>query len=324
MTHLNKYILSPLCLCLMLAGCSKETFGQLKVLDYLHEISGKYIIAGQHNREPNSDPGRWTRYIHDLTGKYPALWSGDFLFQEENIQHRWTMIYEAEKQWNQGAIINLMLHTCPPHRGEPCQWDPGILHDPLTDDQWTSLTTNGSPLNLAWKSRLDTIAVYLQYLADRGIQVLFRPLHEMNQAAFWWGGRPGSNGTAKLFQITHDYLEKEKELDNLIWVWDMQDLSRDLNEYNPGDQYWDVFAFDVYSDGYDQTWYDQILTIVGDKPMAIGECDVLPNPQQLLNQRRWTFIMPWAELIKEKNSEKDIKEFYNLPFVLTRDKMPGW
>ncbi|MBK8504599.1 MAG: glycoside hydrolase [Saprospiraceae bacterium] len=237
-----KYYIPVLCINLMLCGCSKETFGQLKVLNYLKEISGNSTIAGQHNREPNSDPARWTNYIFDLTGTYPGLWSGDFLFQAENIQHRWTMIYEAENQWKRGAMINLMLHTCPPHRGEPCQWDPGILHDSLTDAQWTSLITDGTELNLAWKTRLDTIAIYLKYLADRDVEVLFRPLHEMNQDAFWWGGRPGPNGTAKLYQITHDYLEKQKDLKNIIWVWDMQDLTRDLNAYNPGDAYWGCFC----------------------------------------------------------------------------------
>jgi mannan endo-1,4-beta-mannosidase len=320
----SKYLISGLCIYLMLCGCSKETFAQLKVLDYLNEISGKSTIAGQHNREPNADPARWTNYIHDLTGRYPGLWSGDFLFQAENIQHRWTMIYEAENQWKRGAMVNLMLHTCPPHRGEPCQWDPGILHDPLTDEQWTFLITDGTELNLAWKTRLDTIAIYLQYLDDRYVEVLFRPLHEMNQAAFWWGGRPGPDGTARLFQITHDYLENEKDLKNIIWVWDMQDLTRDLNDYNPGDAYWDVFAFDVYADGYDQTWYDQILSFVGDKPIAIGECGALPTPQQLAQQPRWTFFMPWAELVKEKNPEKDIRDLYNLSRIITLDKMPGW
>lgn len=323
MDTINGFI-SFLCTSLILLGCTKESHGQLKVLDYLKEISGHYIIAGQHNREPNEDPARWTNYIHHVTGKYPGLWSGDFLFQEENIKHRWTMIYEAENQWNQGAMINLMLHTCPPHRGEPCQWDPGILHDTLTDAQWTSLITTGSELNLAWKTRLDSIAVFLKYLDDRDIEVLFRPLHEMNQSAFWWGGRPGPEGTARLFQITHEYLENEKGLTNIIWVWDMQDLTRNLNDYNPGDQYWDVFAFDVYADGYEQSWYDQILRMVGDKPIAIGECGTLPDPKQLANQPRWTFFMPWAELVKEKNSEKSIKELYNLSQVLTRDNMPGW
>jgi len=119
-------------------------------------------------------------------------------------------------------------------------------------------------------------------------------------------------------------LQKTKGLTNLIWVWDMQDMSRDFAQYNPGPQYWDVFAFDVYDKGYDQSWYDYILPIVGSKPMAIGECAVLPTPELLTQQPRWVFFMDWAELVQEKNSKEAIKRIYNAPRVLTRDEMPQW
>ena len=77
-----------------------------------------------------------------------------------------------------------------------------------------------------WLSRLDRIAVFpCGILKDHGVEVLWRPLHEMNQAAFWWAGRPGPDGTRKLYQITHDYFVKTKGLSNLIWVWGMQDFA---------------------------------------------------------------------------------------------------
>lgn len=297
---------------------------QLRALEYLQKISGQQTIAGQHNKEPNADPAKWTRFIKETTGKYPALWSGDFLFQQNNIDERWTMIHEAKKQWEMGAIINLMWHACPPDEGEPCGWDPGLLNAQLDDAQWQTLITDGEPLNLVWKQRMDEIAVYLQYLEDNDVEVLFRPFHEMNQAKFWWGGRPGSNGTAELFRITWNYFTNVKGLSNLIWVWDMQDLSRDFEEYNPGNEYWDIFGFDVYGTGYDRSWYDYILPIVGDKPIAIGECAELPSAEMLKEQPRWVFFMPWAELVKEKNTIEDIKAVYNNPRIITLDEMPGW
>ncbi|MGE5496855.1 MAG: glycosyl hydrolase, partial [Syntrophothermus sp.] len=93
-----------------------------KVLDYLKSISGKKTITGQHNREPNSIPSKYYNQVHDSTGKWPGLWSCDFLFEREYITStaRWTMTYEAEKQWNNGAIVQLMFHTCPPTQEEPC------------------------------------------------------------------------------------------------------------------------------------------------------------------------------------------------------------
>ncbi|MDB5269997.1 MAG: glycoside hydrolase [Hymenobacter sp.] len=293
-----------------------------QVLPYLQSISGTKTLAGQHNKEPNAEPTKWTDFIRKTTGKYPALWSGDFLFQQENIDNRWNMIKQARKQYRKGAVVNIMWHACPPGPGEPCVWDPGLLNQLLTDAQWQELITDGTPLNKAWKARMDGIAVYLQYLKDHNVEVLFRPLHEMNQGKFWWGGRPGPNGTARLYQITHDYLQKTKGLTNLIWVWDMQDMSRDFAQYNPGEAYWDVFAFDVYDQGYDKSWYDYILPIVGQKPMAIGECATLPTPEILTAQPRWTFFMSWAELVQEKNSVEAIKRIYDAPQVLTRDELP--
>ncbi|MFO7671060.1 MAG: glycosyl hydrolase, partial [Bacteroidales bacterium] len=308
----------------VLAIITTEVLSQSQVLDYINSISGKKTLSGQHNKEPNSDPDMWTEFIRETTGKYPALWSGDFLFQQENMDERWTMIHEAKKQWDQGAMINLMWHACPPDEGEPCLWDPGLLNAQLDDKQWKELVTDGTPLNELWKRRMDDIAIYLQYLEENGVEVLFRPLHEMNQGKFWWGGRPGPAGTAKLYRIIHDYFTINKGLTNLVWVWDMQDMTRDFEAYNPGNAYWDVFGFDIYDQGYDSSWYHYTLSIVGDKPMAIGECAGLPNPEILASQPRWVFFMPWAELVKESNSMEEIIRIYNDPRVITRDEMPGW
>jgi len=293
-----------------------------KVLEYLKHISGKKTVAGQHNREPNADPDKWTNEIFATTGKYPGLWSGDFLFQAENIAHRQTMIDEAIEQWKNGAIINIMLHTCPPTGDEPCQWRPGVTHQPLSDAQWKELITDGTILNNNWKARLDTIAPYLQQLKDVGAEVLFRPLHEMNQKVFWWGGRRGPDGTAELFRMTHDYLTDLKGLDNLIWVWDMQDIDRTWAQYNPGPAYWDILCFDVYSDGYSQSWYDYALSIAGDKPLAIGECSKLPSLAQLDAQPKYVFFMAWAELVYKRNTAAEITELYNSERVITLDELP--
>jgi len=309
---------------LVVFSTCKTSRTPFKTLDYLYSISGKYTVSGQHNKEPNAEPDKWTREIYRITGKYPGLWSGDFLFQEENIANRSTMISEARKQWENGAIINLMWHACNPAFEEPCAWDSVGVMSHLSDEQWTDLITDGTPLNSSWKNRMDKIAVYLQDLEDSGVEVLFRPLHEMNQGAFWWGGRKGPKGTAELYRITHDYFTLTKGLSNLIWVWDMQDLSRDFADYNPGDSYWDVFGFDVYDKGYDSSWYNDILSLVGDKPMAIGECAKLPSPEILREQPRWVFFMPWAELVVESNTAEEIQKLYRAPQVLTRDELPGW
>jgi len=303
------------------AGWASASAGEVSVLDYLKSITGKLTVAGIHNREPNSRPSMQTDRVTALVNHHPGFWSGDFLFGADDISHRWTMVHECKKQWDDGSIVQLMAHVAPPNQPEVCPWQGGVLSH-LSDEQWLDLVSEGGTLNRVWKSRLDGYAVYLEYLKTNGVQVLFRPHHEMNQGRFWWGGRKGPSGTAKLYRLTHDYLVGVKGLSNLIWVWDMQDMSRDFQEYNPGDRYWDVFALDVYGDGYNRTWYDYILPILGDKPMGIGECQKLPTPQILKAQPRWCFFMSWAELTFAGNSEEQILALYGAPNVVTRERLP--
>jgi len=77
-----------------------------------------------HERHSNT-PNRYTEQARQVSGKYPGLWSGDFLF-DHNQQYRWTMINEAKRQWQNGAIVNIMYHSCNPwttNTGEECYWD---------------------------------------------------------------------------------------------------------------------------------------------------------------------------------------------------------
>ncbi|WPP43288.1 glycosyl hydrolase [Paenibacillus hunanensis] len=293
------------------------------VLDYLKSISGKSTVLGIHNREPNANPAVQTNQLHSITGRYPALWSGDFLFSSSDVSNRWTMINEAKKQWDNGAIVNIMLHVVPPTQSEPGNWDGGVVSK-LSDAQWNDLITDGGTLNRAWKARLDTYAQYLQYLKDNNVTVLFRPFHEMNQGVFWWGGRPGPSGTAALYRLTHDYMVNTKGLTNLVWVWDMQDLDLNWSAYNPGSNYFDVFALDIYNpDGFTTVKYNTALSVANGKPIAIGECDKLPTPTQLAEQPRWAFAMSWAELTFSSNTNDQIKALYNSSNTVTRDLLPS-
>jgi mannan endo-1,4-beta-mannosidase len=178
--------------------------------------------------------------------------------------------------------------------------------------------------------RLDAIAPYFQELKKAGVSVLFRPHHEMNQGVFWWGGRPGPAGTAKLYQVTHDYLVGTHGLDNIVWVWSVQDIwdgstnSWNFGAYNPGDKYWDVMSLDVYDGGYTTDKYDAMLAVAGSKPIAIGECATLPLPSELQAQPRWVYFMGWAELVQQNQSNQVIKTLYTSPRVLVEDAMPGW
>lgn len=299
-----------------------------QTLNLLYSIQGTHTLAGQHNKEPNSNPLYYSTGVNTRTGKWPALHSGDFLFASADITNRQAMINQIIEQWNAGAVINLMWHACSPAVGSACQWEGGVKGS-LNNAQWTELITDGTALNNTWKQRMDEVAVFLQQLEDAGVEVLFRPLHEMNQGAFWWGGRKGGDGTARLYQITHDYFSKTKGLTNLIWVWNLQDfssLSTDVNDYDPGNEYWDVLSLDMYwSDGkgYEQSKYDAIRNKAAGKPIAIGEAEDLPSPGLFTSQPDWTFFMGWAELTFN-NSDSKLNTIYGSDRVITLDEMPGW
>ncbi|PST82734.1 glycoside hydrolase [Pedobacter yulinensis] len=299
---------------------------RFKTLQLLYKISGKQVLSGIHNREPNDTPARWTDAIKKTTGQYPALWSGDFLFQTENIAARQKMVDEAIRQWQRGAVVNIMWHACNPALEEPCAWDKQGVLSKLSDAQWKDLITDGSALNKRWKQRMDAVAPYLQQLQKAGVEVLWRPLHEMNQGVFWWGGRPGPEGTRNLYRLTHDYLTQVKKLDNLIWVWDIQDfetLAQDAVNYNPGEAYWDVLALDIYDDktGFSNTKYEIIKKTAGEKPIALGECQVYPTAEVLAAQPHWTFFMGWSELVYKYNTEAAIRRLFADPRVLTLEKL---
>lgn len=119
---------------------------KFKTLKYLYSISGSKTIAGIHNREPNATPSRWTNEVGTATGKYPGLWSGDFLFLQDNINNRQVMVDEALAQWKKGSVVKIMWHACNPALDEPCGWRGGVLSK-LTDEKWKEITTDGTPLN---------------------------------------------------------------------------------------------------------------------------------------------------------------------------------
>ena len=173
---------------------------------------------------------------------------------------------------------------------------------------------------------MDDVAQYLLWLQDQGVEVFFRPLHEMNQGCFWWGGRPHAQGSRRLFQITHDYFTNEKGLDNLIWTWNVQDfgsLPQDINDYDPGEAYYEVLSLDVY-EGFAQWKYDVMRNKAGSKPFAIGECAELPSANRLANENQWAFWMSWSELTFEPpNTDQSIRNVFNSNQAITLDEMPG-
>lgn len=294
------------------------------VLDYLKGLKGSGTLSAMHNKEPNQNPrSSWDRVIAD-TGVTPAVWSGDFLYAKEDVKYRQRMINEAITQWNDGALVNLMFHVPTPLRTavqeqEGASWtsvaDGNSVQYDLSDEEWSSLLMSGGRLNKVWKERLDVYAFYLQQLKDAGVVPMVRPFHEMNQYIFWWNCEQNPENTRNLYRMTKDYLVEEKGLDQMIWLWNVQDFDNRMKweMYDPDTedkQYWDILTLDVYEDGYSEAFYRNMQKYCKGRPIAVGECWRLFQPEQMAQRRDYVFAMPWADDTWVMNSEEQIRAFY--------------
>jgi mannan endo-1,4-beta-mannosidase len=317
-------LLAVTTLTMAVAPPADATSAQLQsggTLAYLKQISGNHTIAGQHNKEPNSNPSQYTAQVHDITGKYPGLWGGDFLFAASDVAARQSMVNQAKLEWSHGAVVTLTWHMCPPTQGSSCDWAGGV-ESHLLDPQWTQLMTNGSDLNNKYKARLDEAVPYLEQLQNAGVQVLFRPLHELNEGWSWWGGRPGLTGSAGLYRITHDYLVG-KGLTDIVWDWAVKDADvGSFSSYYPGDNYVDVAGIDMWNANFPSgSEYQALQNAAHGKPIALAEVGKIPTPAELAAQPRWTYFMVWADYLKSANSTADIQNTYYSDRVLTLDEM---
>lgn len=290
-----------------------------RVLAYLRDISGRATVAGQHNREPLSRPTMWTDKIHAITDASPGLYGSDFAFTD--VADRPKMVAAAIAQWRAGNLVTLMWHMCPPWLGQTCDWKRDV-QSRLTDAQWDALTTDGTTVNREWKSQIDVLVPFLRQLQAAGVEVLWRPVHELNDGWAWWGGRPGPSGSSKLFRIMHDYL-RGKGLTNLVWVWSVKDVDvGHLTDYYPGDGYVDVVGLDSWMSPFPSLHtYDQVRAVAGSKPIALAEVGTVPTPSQLAQQPRWTYFMVWAEMLTQRNSVPRIQYTYGDRRVVTQDRI---
>jgi len=297
------------------------------VLSFLTSTTGKASAIGVEDKDssnPTADSDTMASMAGD--GQSPSFWSADWGFGSDAVDNREGIVQEGEKQWAQGAIVQYIYHACPLTMNELCQWtDIDGSYGSLSDAQWADLTTPGGTLNKAWLARLDTIGAFFLELKTAGVAPLFRPLHEINGAWAWWQGRPGPTGSAKLYQITHDYLVNVKGLDNSVWVWNVQDyttLASDVNVYTPGASYFDVAALDVYDTGYTSGNYQAMLGAANGKPIGVAECQFLPSTDVLSQQPKWAYVAMWPDFFS--NNTTSIPALFGDSQVLTLSKMPGW
>ena len=238
-------------------------------------------------------------------------------------------IKEAIKKYSEGHIITLMWHGCFPTDGDCCNgtsiWAMENRPDP---EQWDELVTEGTKLNHAWKEGADKIAVYLKQLQEKGIPVLWRPYHEMNGVWFWWCNQKGEQGFKRLWIMMYNYFTEVHQLNNLIWVWNTNaprdipgDEAWDYELFYPGNEYVDILAADVYRNDYKQSHHDDLITLGGGKPVALGEVGNVPTLEILEQQPNWSWFMPWGWILFVFDDPEVVKNVMVSEKVLTLDEI---
>lgn len=293
-----------------------------KLLNFLYDNKGKSIITGQHNY--NHELNTYSESAKSMTGKYPALWGTDFIWNGLNDPGQ-QIVDEAIKKWKDGYLVTLMWHEGRPTDNPPYGWKESI-QGKLTDAEWKELTTPNTVLNNKWLYHIDKIASYLKQLRDAHVPVLWRPYHEMNGVWFWWGDKRGEDGIIKLWKMMYDRFTNYHHLNNLLWVWGangLRDIPKDeayhYSYYYPGANYVDILGADIYHFDYEQSDYNELVNLANGKLIALTEVGELPKSEILQAQPKWAWFMVWTSWLSTDNPPGRVKEVYTLPQTLSHD-----
>ncbi|MGA7719754.1 MAG: glycosyl hydrolase [Ignavibacteriaceae bacterium] len=300
------------------------------LLNLLYNISGKYILTGQHNFPNTKDEN--SEFASKYIGKTPVIFSSDFGFAKDGDKDsylaRKDIVNEAIKQHQAGHIVALMWHAVPPTADEPVVFQMSAgkaspdslasVQGKLLDQQYEDLLTPGTKIYNHWCAQVDSIAFYLKLLRDAHVPILWRPYHEMNGDWFWWGGRQGKNGTAALYRQLFDRLVNYHKLNNLIWVWSVDRPSkpeRDFSYYFPGSNFVDVLSLDVYGRDFNQIYYETLEKLANGKVIALAEVGNPPTSDILKSQPMWAYYITWAGMVRN-TFKKQYDEIMNDSRVL--------
>ena len=311
---------------------NKNASPEAKALySYIQNIAGKQILTAQH--EQLYEMSQSSDSIYKITGKYPAIWGGDWGFSDErhdidNIKYRPKLLEEILKQYAKGSIITMTYHQSTPVTGEPTDFNPGVMGK-LTPEQYKELLTPVTKMYESWKVMVDNLAGLFKTLQGKNIPVLFRPYHETNGGWFWWSGAKGDSCSIKLYRQLYNYYTNTLKLNNLIWVWSPSDQNYFFAEYYPGAEYVDILGLDIYppwknkectiNDIFRQETYDTILKFAQGKPITIGECSTMPTVEIFEKQPKWCWMMGWVGSTLKGNSKEALIKLYNSKRVATRD-----
>jgi len=231
-------------------------------------ISGQNCFHGNQITDSNSLRGyrSMVEALYTKTGKWVGIIGVDYeferIFTSEQLSKTNKVLIDY---WNNGGLITITWSPLNPWVNDasdpvnkPGSWDgPGNVKD-LTKVNLKDLLNPAKPVYSAWRRKLDRIADALTELRDAGVVVMWRPMQEMNGNWHWWGMKTHPDEPSQYINIYRDmfeYFSKEKNLDNLLWVYspnfgtDITEVwNRPVTWAYPGDAYVDIVAGTTYDD----------------------------------------------------------------------------
>lgn len=297
---------------------------------FLLDNYGKKIISGVMtlNSMDMSDK------ILAQTGKSPALLGIDFMQSDQ--AYTWyddhTPRDDAETWYNKNGIPAMCWHWRDPSTTQGEFYTKTTDKPNGTEFDASKIFDNTSAEYAAMIEDIDFVAEEFKYLQEKGVAVVWRPLHEASGGWFWWGAK-GPEACVELWKVMYDRLVNYHDIRNLIWTWTYQS-GEDFAWY-PGDEYVDIVGMDIYKTGDHSS---QIIDFnnannvySGKKMIAETECGSFPDADNLIaDGAAWSWFMTWYD---SPGYEFTTGETYNPAtfwdktvahdYVITLDEMPN-
>lgn len=314
------------------------------IYQYLKAIYGKRTLTGQcTNYGTNTE----TEALYEGLGKYPALRTFDFIYDSLSFSKnnpRGEDVKLAIDWSKEGGLVVFDWHWYAPCK--ECAF--------YTEDTSFTLSNAVTDIDLALLdysevqklyaedmisletvmlvADIDNISRLMQRMEDENVTVLWRPMHEASGGWFWWGAS-GAEPYKWLWTLMYERMTNYYGLDNLIWVWNGQDI-----DWYPGDEYCDIVSTDIYNSAYDYGASPSVFTELaacseGGKLATMSECATMPDPDLIIRDNAyWLWFAVWnwdyivvngtTELSDAYTSFEMMEKVYNSEEMITRDELP--
>ncbi len=311
------------------SGATEET---VELYKYLCEMYGESVLTAQQCSQGSNAE---IYAVAAVTGKYPLIRLGELAGYSSGYDTG--DIELAIDYYNDGGIIGYswywaMNGSCYLEESGFSLSNAVTTHDVahMSLEKVTELLGTGGVSEECYEiiEGIDLIAEQFARLSELDIPVIFRPLPEAGNGEFWWG--EDLESYLWLYELIYTRLTEYHMLDNIIWVWNAQDV-----DWYVGDEYCDIISLDIYDfslGAWDNQSHVTALTrmmgLTGDKPIAISECNVLPSPANIKKDNAyWLFASVWSgsytvtddyELCTDYMTEQEWILFYNCTETITK------